>query len=363
MRALLRATVVLGLAATALAGCGQDVDDTRVAPTGLSEAQMIERSSKAVVQLLVATADTKVTGTGTIISNEGHVLTAAHVLDGANRITARLHDGTRLAATPLGVKSSRDVAIVKLENAGKDLVSLPLGTDDPPAVNTDALMLNYGDNAQQWGRTSLNVSRLHVSVSEAAHLRIGSDQPIYERVTQYGGDMRAGGSGAPVQDPVTGEVTGMFVAGNAESTVGYALPVDMLRRELPALQAKSKKTWIGLEAQHVAEIDLAPIYEVYFPPELAAVFAEDVQRMMRRDGVRGLFVDAAAAGRPAGQAGIDFGSVIYRVNGTEVKSMRELYRILESADAGQVLEFEGLNLNFGPGEWWTWETWKVRLTE
>ena len=363
MKALSRAAVAFALAGAALAGCGQDAVNTRVAPSGLSQPRMIERSSEAVVQLLVAAGDNRYSGTGFVIDPRGYVLTAAHVLDGATRITAKMHDGTRLAAQAWGVLASRDVALVKLESPGKDLVSLPLGTDAPPPPNTDALMLNYGGNAQKWARTSLNLSRLSVSVSEAKNLMIGSDQAIYERVTQYGGDMRAGGSGAPIQNPLTGEVTGMFVTGNAESTVGYALPADMLRRELPTLLSGTRKTYIGMQARNVAEVDLTPYYGYFWSADDAAYYAEKVQKMLRRTLQNGLFVESTAAGRPAGKAGIDFGAVVSTVNGTRVKTMRELYRILESADAGDVIKFEGVTLNFGYGNWWTSHTWKVRLTK
>ena len=64
-------------------------------------------------------------GSGFIVSADGYVLTNAHVIKGADKITVALHDGRELDATIIGSDPHTDVAVVKID--GKDLPFVKLG--------------------------------------------------------------------------------------------------------------------------------------------------------------------------------------------------------------------------------------------
>jgi S1-C subfamily serine protease len=297
MNAATRVAVSLGLIGAMLVGCGGPIEDSRVPPPPLPQAKVLAQASEAVVQLRMTKGrNDKSSGTGFIIDPErGEVLTAAHNVNGATRIIVTLHDGTRVPATVLGNAASRDIALVQLVNPPDDLTSVPLSTGGPPAPNSDAVTLNYGTNAERTGSRSLNTSRVTVSVSETTGLQAGSDMAIYASVMQLSGDNRPGGSGGAVIDPRTGAVEAMLVAGHTENTVGYGIPARTLRRELRALKEGIRKTDTGLAAMNVREVDLTPIYAVYWSPLVAADLAEQFQKFLRKYDMDGLLVSSAAA--------------------------------------------------------------------
>ena len=71
-------------------------------------------------------------GSGVIISEDGYILTCAHVVSGANTITVELNDGTEHAATIVGSDSSSDIAVIKIDATG--LTAATLGNSDNLAV-------------------------------------------------------------------------------------------------------------------------------------------------------------------------------------------------------------------------------------
>src|SRR5882724_4297459 len=70
------------------------------------------------------------TGSGVILDKEGYILTNNHVVEGANKITVRLFDDTQFKGTVVGTDPEADLAVVKIEPHGRDLIAAKMGDSD-----------------------------------------------------------------------------------------------------------------------------------------------------------------------------------------------------------------------------------------
>ena len=76
------------------------------------------------------------TGTGFVVDTNGHIVTAAHVVDGASSVTVKLQDGTTRTATVLGKDDATDIAVLKIDASGLTLHPLTLGSSSTIDVGT-----------------------------------------------------------------------------------------------------------------------------------------------------------------------------------------------------------------------------------
>lgn len=80
-------------------------------------------------------------GSGFIISKDGLIITAAHVVQMADVVNVKLHDGKIFSATIKGTVSAADVALIKLDHAPKDLVPATLGDSDKAMVGEEVFVI------------------------------------------------------------------------------------------------------------------------------------------------------------------------------------------------------------------------------
>ena len=79
-------------------------------------------------QQQIQTPEQKGVGSGVIISNDGYIATNNHVIDGADELTVKLHDGRELKGRVIGADPTTDLALVKIE--GDDFPAMPIGDSD-----------------------------------------------------------------------------------------------------------------------------------------------------------------------------------------------------------------------------------------
>jgi putative serine protease PepD len=92
-----------------------------------------------VVELTVETQQGDGLGSGVIYDKNGYILTAAHVVQGADQVTVRLADGTRLRGEVLGTDQANDVGVVKVDRG--NLPAAPLAVDVPLQVGQLAVAI------------------------------------------------------------------------------------------------------------------------------------------------------------------------------------------------------------------------------
>ena len=244
---------------------------------------------------------TVATGTGFVADARGHIVTAAHVVAGASSITVNLQDGTRKTATVAGVDNSTDVAVLKIDPSGLTLHPLPLGTTHALAVG-DRLAVIGDPFGYDRSLSSGVVSALDRTIQAPSGFTV-------PHTIQTNAAINPGNSGGPVLDArgdVVGVVDQIATGGsNVDSStgVGFAVPIDVVKRELPQLERGVRVThaYLGIataqgtsQGARVASVDPAG------PASAAGLRVGDRLTAIDGTAVRGPngFVAAVAAHRP-----------------------------------------------------------------
>jgi putative serine protease PepD len=229
------------------------------------------------------------TGTGFVIDGDGHILTAAHVVDGASSITVTLQDGTTRTATVLGKDNSTDAAVVKVDPSGLDLHPLKLG-------NSGALQV--GDELAAIGSPLGYAESLSTGVVSGLDRNIQAPNGFtVAHAIQTDAALNPGNSGGPLLN-AAGDVIGIAdqIATNGSSDtstgIGFAVPIDLVKSELSQLEA-------GQSVQHA----------------YLGVGTGNTQ-----SGTPGALVASVASGSPAADAGLRTGDVITAVDSNQIKS-------------------------------------------
>ncbi len=228
-------------------------------------------------------------GSGVLISPDCHVLTAAHVVDGADKILVKTHDGAEHAAELLFSEPSADVALLRLVPPEPDLKHAVLGDSDRVAVGQRAYVVGnpYGlENS--------------FSVGYISGFRQGDllyDGTIPTEFIQTDAAINSGNSGGPVFNS-SGEVIG--IASRIVSVTGGSQGLNFMVaiNTAKALLALEDRLWVGIEAIFLNRRDLA--------------------RTMNLDLGGGMLIQRVASGSPAEKAGLKGGTIPARINKQDV---------------------------------------------
>jgi serine protease Do len=296
----------------------------RDAPAGESDTELdrlsrafvdiAEQARPAVVQIRATAPDGKNStatgsgnrGSGFIIDSRGYILTAHHVIDKAKEIEIRLADGERLAARVIAAEGQLDLAILKVQS-DRELPILSLGDSDKIRVGDLAFVFGY-----PFGReSSMNlgvISRAGRSYRESAS---------YDFIqTDAGG--YPGGSGGPLLNS-KGHVIGMITMASERGNMGFATPVNVIKRMVPRLANGEKLAWGWLGVQ-MTDISIEQAASLGVFP------------------AKGVVVSSVLPGQPAARGGVQKQDVILSVNDTIVESPRDVIRMIGGLEAGKVVQ-------------------------
>ena len=179
------------------------------------------------------------TGSGFILDDEGLVVTNFHVVEGADSIVVTLSDESTSQATIVGIDPPNDLALLRIEAPPQGLTPVELG---------DSSTLRVGQRAIAIGNPFGLDRTLTVGVISALGrpLQTTEDNVIFN-VVQTDAAINPGNSGGPLLDS-RGRVIGVNTAIRQDAQgIGFAVPVDTVRRVVPALieQGYYPHPWLG----------------------------------------------------------------------------------------------------------------------
>ncbi|WGV25207.1 HhoA/HhoB/HtrA family serine endopeptidase [Halotia branconii] len=258
-------------------------------------------------------------GSGFIIDKGGLILTNAHVVDKADKVTVRLKDGRNFEGQVKGIDEVTDLAVVKI-NAGNDLPVAPLGSSDNVQVGDWAIAVGNPlgfDNTVTLGIVStLKRSSAQVGISDKRLDFIQTDAAI-----------NPGNSGGPLLND-RGEVIGINTAIRPDAMgIGFAIPIDKAKAIASQLQRDGKVAHPYLGVQMVT-----------LTPQLAKQNNTDPNSPIQIPEVNGVVVIRVVPNSPAATAGVRRGDVIVQVDGKSITSAEQLQNVVEDSRLGQVLQ-------------------------
>ncbi|MEH1923043.1 HhoA/HhoB/HtrA family serine endopeptidase [Nostoc sp.] len=258
-------------------------------------------------------------GSGFIIDKSGLVLTNAHVVDKADKVTVRLKDGRTFEGKVQGIDEVTDLAVVKI-NAGNDLPVAPLGSSSNVQVGDWAIAVGNPlgfDNTVTLGIVStLKRSSAQVGISDKRLDFIQTDAAI-----------NPGNSGGPLLNGL-GEVIGINTAIRPDAMgIGFAIPIDKAKAIAAQLQRDGKVAHPYLGVQMLT-----------LTPDLAKQNNTDPNSPIQIPEINGVFVMRVVPNSPAASAGIRRGDVILQVDGKAITSAEQLQNVVEDSRLGQILQ-------------------------
>ncbi|MEZ4673589.1 MAG: trypsin-like peptidase domain-containing protein [Caldilineaceae bacterium] len=200
-------------------------------------------------------------GSGFILDDQGHILTNYHVIQNAQGIDVNLGDEYVLPAKVVGVDPRNDIAVLKVEAPVENLVPVELGSSGDLKVGQRAIAI--GNPFGQFGRT------LTTGVISALDRTLeGSDGRTITGIIQTDAAINRGNSGGPLLDSagrVIGINTAIFSPTGTSAGVGFAVPVDTVKRLLPDLLTlgRYRHPWLGVRYAYEIKPGLARLLVVY----------------------------------------------------------------------------------------------------
>ena len=257
------------------------------------------------------------TGSGFVVDRSGHIVTNNHVIEGADSIEITFSDESRVPAEIVGTDPLNDLAILMPE-------SLPPGTM-PVELSTTA-DLRVGQRAIAIGNPFGLEQTLTTGVISALGrpLQLAEDNYVFN-VIQTDAAINPGNSGGPLLDS-RGQVIGVNTAIRREAEgIGFAVPVDTLKRVMAALIEKGSypHPWLGILGYSVT-FDLA---EVLILPADQGVLVAQLYRNgpAAAAGIRGANQEIIIGNRRL----LAGGDLITAVNGHPVKDWIDYLEYLE----------------------------------
>lgn len=231
-------------------------------------------------------------GSGVIVSEDGYIVTNAHVIEKADEITVAFNDGRKSRARIIGTDPDSDLAVIKVDMTGLT----PLGfREDPIRVGDLALAIGnpfgVGQTVTQGiisatGRTGLGVNKFEDFIQTDAAINPGN----------------SGGALVDASGELVGINTVIFSRSGGSMGIGFAIPTAIVEQVMNALikDGKVSRGWLGIEIQSQLR---------------------DPTRLETSTGVEVLNVIDQG---PAAKSGLRVGDIILTIDGVEMTDANTL---------------------------------------
>lgn len=255
-------------------------------------------------------------GSGVVISNDGLILTNAHVISGADQITVFFYDGTEATATLVGSFPDDDIALIQA-TAVDGTAAAVLGSSENLRVGDEVVAIG---NALNLGATP----SVTLGIVSAKGRSIDAGIITLEGLIQTDAAINPGNSGGPLVD-ATGAVVGINTAiiDDAQN-VGFAISIDLVRPLIDQLASGAgaitpQTAFLGVTSRSLADV------------------APEVRSEAGIEATDGAYVVDVVAGSAAASAGVLPDDVIVGIDGEGVDGSEDVGRIVRGLAPGDAL--------------------------
>ncbi len=260
-------------------------------------------------------------GTGFVWSEDGYIVTNYHVVQQATRVTVTLRDGSSYDARAVGFDPDKDLAVLKIDAPDVKLV---------PVVPGDSSLLEVGRKVIAIGNPFGLDTTMTVGVVSALGREIDSiSRRKIRDVIQTDAAINPGNSGGPLLNSLgqlVGVNTAIYSPSGASSGIGFAIPVNTVKRIVPELIAYGRVQTPILGITHIPQPDYyRQLWSIEGVIVLDVVDGTDPQRL----GMRGL--------SRSQRGSIQLGDVIIEIDGQAVANEDDYANIMEQRRAGDVV--------------------------
>jgi 2-alkenal reductase len=260
------------------------------------------------------------TGTGFIWDKAGHIVTNSHVVSGGSEIGVVIGDERSIPATLVGEAPWADLAVLRLQVLPETLTPIAVGQSSDLLVGQSVYAIGNPFGLQRSLTTGI-ISALDRRLPTREGREVAG-------VIQTDAAINPGNSGGPLVDSsarLIGVNTAILAPTGAFSGVGFAIPVDIVNRIVPAIirDGRAPMPGIGILA---------------LPEEISAGY-----------GVRGVVIHQVIPGSPAARAGLrgvtpegEVGDIIVGVEGRPIATVGDLFTELDRTGIGNEAKLQVL---------------------
>ena len=242
-------------------------------------------------------------GSGFVLTNDGFIMTNAHVVEGADEVIVTLTDNREYKAKIIGADKRTDVAVVKIEATG--LVAVKIG---------DTSRLKVGEWVIAIGSPFGLENTVTAGIVSAKQRETGDYLPFIQTDVA----INPGNSGGPLIN-MRGEVVGInsqiYSRSGGFQGISFAIPIDEAARVSDQLRTTGKVTRgrIGVQIDSVSK---------------------EVAEAIGLGKPQGALVRGVEAGAPAEKAGIEPGDIITKFDGKTIDKSSDLPRLVGNVKPG-----------------------------
>lgn len=264
-------------------------------------------------------------GSGSVIDEQGHVLTNYHVIEGADVLTVSFGGEKTYPAKVIGGDPDTDLAVLQVNGAPQGLKVVPLGDSDRLTVGQKVLAIGNPFGLDRTLTTGV-ISGLQRPI-EARNGR------VIEGAIQTDASINPGNSGGPLLDSqgrMIGINSQILSPSGGSNGIGFAVPVNIAKRVVPQLIRDGRVVRPKLGIYPRAVTDLRGI------------------RLPVGEGLLVLQVDPNGSAAAAGLHGLSetpdgdlvIGDIITAIDGEKMESQNDLYKVLDKHQFNDVVQVE-----------------------
>ena len=300
-----------------------------------------QRVNPGVVSVIVYTADGEVgQGSGFVYDLEGHIITNYHVVENASEIEVTFPEGTRVRATVIGEDVDSDIAVI-LVDVDQDVLH-PLTLGNSSSLEVGQFVIAIGNPYGYSGTMTTGIISARGRILDSLRASQTGSNYAAGDLLQTDAAINPGNSGGPLLD-LNGNVIGINRAIYADSSsilvgsasysgIGFAIPIDIVKKVLPYLIADGSYDYpfLGISSQD-------------------GLTMQEVEAMGFDPSIQGVYVLGLTSGGPAARAGVRAGT-----RPTDYEGLYAGGDIITALDGTPVENFNGLLtylfMNKAPGD-------------